>query len=162
AKFILRSPQKELLLAALSPVERPIAEKTHERVERLANTRVDYFVDESSPRSRVRALEVNATIPAMQAYSAIPANTLIQVIGRRANLPASNIEDLCGRNGSNALALYQALLGAFSAERQGQPARIALLCRRNDPQITELYYLARQFRRFGTEAEVVFPDQLSG
>jgi hypothetical protein len=162
AKFILRSPQKELLLAALSPVERPIAEKTHDRVERLANTRVDYFVDESSPRSRVRALEVNATIPAMQAYSDIAANTLIEVIGRRASLSASNIEDLCSRNGSNALALYRALLEAFSAERQGQPARIALLCRRNDPQITELYYLAHQFRRFGTEAAVVFPDQLSG
>jgi hypothetical protein len=98
----------------------------------------------------------------MQAYSDIAANSLIEIIGVRARLSASRIEDLCTRNGSNALALYQALLEAFSAERPGRPQRIALLCRRNDAQITELYYLERQFRRFGTEAEVVFPDQLSG
>jgi hypothetical protein len=54
------------------------------------------------------------------------------------------------------------LLASYAAERQGAPERIALLCRRNDAQLTEQRALASLFGEFGTEAQVVFPDELSG
>ncbi|MBX5481290.1 MAG: hypothetical protein IRZ16_05510 [Myxococcaceae bacterium] len=159
ARAILRSPDRELLLGAMSPVERRLAEATVDRLNALATTRVDYFVAGGVPY----ALEVNATIPAMQGYSDIAAQTFIEAVGRHAGLKDAAIASIAGRNGSNALALYRALLEGYAQQRGGAtPNRILLLCRRNDAQITEQRYLAARFCDFGTEAEVVHPDELSG
>jgi len=162
ARYALSGPDADSLLSAMAPVERAMVEKTYASVEHLATTRVDYFVDRDGPAARMRALEINTTIPAMQGYSEIAARSLIEVLGKQSGLPPQEVSGLCVQNGSNALALFQALVAGFLAERGKAPTRIALLSRRNDAQLTELQYLARRFDDLGTRAEVVFPDQLSG
>jgi hypothetical protein len=159
SRAVLAGPNRELLLGALSPLERQLAEATFHRATQLVTVRVDYFEQGTQPF----ALEVNATIPAMQGYSDIAAHTFLEVVGRYAGLPARQISVLQARNGSNAAALYRALLDGFARERAGRsPQRIALLCRRHDAQITEQRHLAARFTELGTEAHVVHPDELSG
>jgi hypothetical protein len=160
ARFVLGSPDRNLLAQALSPLERRIAERTYGAARRLATVRVDYFLPRNDPSPR--ALEINATIPAMQGYSDIAAESWIETVAARAGLSDAQVRRLLDLNGSNACALHQALLRAFALERGGVPRRIALLCRRHDAQITELRYLEAKFRQLGSEAEVVFPDELSG
>jgi len=81
ARFILGGPHSDVLALALSPLERRIAEKTFRAATRLATARVDYFLpgDASGPR----ALEINATIPAMQGYSDIAAQSWIEALAAR-------------------------------------------------------------------------------
>jgi len=156
---VLNGGTREVLLGALSPLERSIAERTYAQVSRLATTRVDFFVGAGGPR----ALEINTTIPAMQGYSDIAAHSFLEVVARHFNYPERAIHALLTLNGSNAMALYRALLDGYAAERKGQlPESIALLCRRNDAQLTEQRYLAERFREFGADADVVHPDEVSG
>ncbi|MBX7099159.1 MAG: hypothetical protein K1X89_15720 [Myxococcaceae bacterium] len=149
---------RELLLGGLSPLERTLAEKTAATLETLVTTRVDFFVGD-----KVQALELNATIPAMQGYSDIAAQTLIEVAARYWGAKDTFIAQAMAKNGSNALALYRALLSGYAKVRPGRtPERIALLSRRNDAQLTEQRYLCEKFREWGADADVVHPDQLSG
>lgn len=158
ARAVLAGPAKELLLGALSPLERKLAEATFERLTTLVTTRVDFFVG-----AKVRALEINATIPAMQAYSDIAANTFIEIVGRYWGLQPQVVAGLQAKNGSNAMALYRALLSGYAQVRPGKsPERIALLSRRKDAQATEQNALCERFREWGAEADIVHPDQLSG
>ena len=159
ADAVLNGSTRDVLLGALSPLERSIAERTYAQVVRLATTRVDFFVGSGGPR----ALEINTTIPAMQGYSDIAARSFLEVVARHFNYPERAIHALYSLNGSNALALYRALLAGYAAERNGKaPETIALLCRRNDAQLTEQRYLAERFREFGADADVVHPDEVSG
>ncbi len=158
AHAVLGGPNKALLLDAMSPYERHLAEHSFDNALTLVTTRVDYFVG-----AHVMALEVNATIPAMQGYSDIAANALIEIAGRFWGAPEHLIAQWQAKNGSNALALYRALLSGYAAVRPGQtPQRIALLSRRNDAQLTEQRYLCERFREWGADADVVHPDMLSG
>lgn len=159
ARAVLASPDRqEIVLGALSPLEKTLAEATFKQLETLVTTRVDFFVSE-----KVRALEVNATIPAMQGYSDIAANTFIEIVGRTWGAPDHLLASWQAKNGSNSMALYRALLNGYSKVRPGRtPERIALLSRRNDAQLTEQKYLCERFREWGAEADVVHPDQLSG
>lgn len=155
---VLKGAASELVAGALSPLERTLALKTYEATRTLVTTRVDYFVGQS-----LRALELNATIPAMQGYSDIAAHAFIEIVGRYWGASPDLIAKWQASNGSNALALYRALLSGYAQVRPGQtPKRIALLCRRNDAQITEQRYLCERFRDWGADADVVHPDQLSG
>ena len=159
ARCVLRGEHRERILGALSPLERRVAEATWEGVEALATTRVDFFVSGGVPY----ALEVNATIPAMQGYSDMAAGAFLDVVGRHAGLDAGAILALKEQNGSNAAALLEALLSGYAAQRDGAaPRRILLLCRKNDAQLSEQRYLAARFSALGVEAEVVHPDELSG
>jgi len=159
SRAVLAGPDRELLLGALSPLERRLAEATFHRVTHLATVRVDYFERGGRPFG----LEVNATIPAMQGYSDIAAHTFLEVVGRHAGLSPRQVSLMQQRNGSNAAALYRALLEGFARERGGRaPTRMALLCRRNDAQFTEQCHLAARFTELGTEAHPVHPDELSG
>lgn len=158
AHVVLAGPAKAMLLDGMSPLERTLALATFERARQLATTRVDFFVG-----ARVQALELNATIPAMQGYSDIAAHTLLEMVGKHWRASPQEIARLQAANGSNALALYRALLSGYAQVRPGQsPRTIALLCRRNDAQLTEQRYLCERFRDFGADADVVHPDQLSG
>lgn len=159
SRHVLGSTEYQaLVLDGLSPLERELAIATFARLTTLVTTRVDFFVG-----AQVSALEVNATIPAMQGYSDIAANTFLEVVGREWKAPDHIIAKWQARNGSNALALYRALLSGYAQVRPGKtPERIALLSRRNDAQVTEQRYLCERFRDFGADADVVHPDQLSG
>ncbi len=156
ARATVGGPARDLLLSALSPLERSVAEATWNTPLPLATTRVDYFVSE-----RPWALELNATIPAMQGYSDIAAETFLRRVGAHLGASAEVVERLVSKNHSNSAALLSALQAAFRAHRGGEPRRIALLCRRNDAQITEQRFLCERFRALGTDADVVHPDELS-
>lgn len=159
ARWALEGELREELLGMLSPLERALTERTYRQLTRLVNTRVDFFVSGGRPH----ALEVNATIPAMQGYSDIAARTFLEVVGRHFRYPERALPALLALNGSNALALYRALIDGYAAEREGRlPDTVAILCRRNDAQITELRYLAERFREFGADADVVHPDEVGG
>lgn len=153
--------RRDQVLDGLSPLEKELATKTFESLEMLVTTRVDFFG--SGEGAQVKALEVNATIPAMQGYSDIAANTLLEVVGRFWGAPDHVIAGWQSRNGNNSMALYRALLQGYGKVRPGKsPERIALLSRRNDAQLTEQNYLCERFREWGAEADIVHPDQLSG
>jgi hypothetical protein len=159
SRAVLKNEERsELVLGGLSPLEKGFAATTFEDLETLVTTRVDFFVSD-----HVSALEVNATIPAMQGYSDIAANTFLEVVGRTWGAPDHVIAGWQAKNGSNALALYRALLSGYAKVRPGKsPERIALLSRRNDAQLTEQKYLLERFREWGADADIVHPDQLSG
>lgn len=150
--------RRDLVLNGLSPLERSLAEATFEQLSTLATARVDFFVGDN-----VNALEVNATIPAMQGYSDIAANTFIETVGRHYGAPDHLLAKWMGNNGSNALALYRSLLSGYAKVRPGRsPERLAMLVRRNDAQLTEQRYLLERFREWGADADLVYPDELSG
>ena len=157
AQYLLASERKEWILGALSGLERRIIESTWRDVRVLATTRVDYFLNEAN---EAKALELNATIPAMQGYSDIAATSFIEVVGKHAGLSQAKIEDLKNENGSNARALFDALQMGHLGKRGRKAESILLLCRRNDAQISEQRYLCEKFREWGVDAEVVFPDEL--
>lgn len=156
ARAALGGSDASLIVPGLSPLEAHYAQTQGDRLEKLITTRVDFFIGKT-----VAALEVNATIPAMQAYSDIAAHTFIETVGGKAGLPARDIERLKVQNGSNALALLAALKTAYAAHRDGRvPERIALLSRRNDAQVTEQRSLAATWTAAGIESVVVHPDEL--
>ena len=157
ANHTLASPRlREHLTSALSPLELRFAEGGP--LSTLATARVDFFEG-----ATLQALEVNSTIPAMQGYSDIAANTFIEVVAAAAGASPEKLARLQSANGSNAKALLEALSHGYARIRRGaEPHRIALLCRRGDAQITEQRALARAFTSAGVEAMVVHPDELSG
>ena len=66
-ELIERRPEKaKLLFRHLSPLESEALAARWREAEELLHSRIDWFVDRDGS---VRALEVNATIPAMQVYS---------------------------------------------------------------------------------------------
>ena len=158
SRWVLTGERAGLVLDGLSPLERELAKGTFARLSTLVTTRVDFFVGKT-----VSALEVNATIPAMQGYSDIAATTFLEEVGRAWGAPEATIAGWQAQNGSNAQALCQALLAGYRRSARGRRrARIALLCRRNDAQLTEQRYLCERFREWGADADVVYPDELSG
>lgn len=165
ARAVLRGADKELLLGALSPLERALAERYGTTTETLATTRVDYFIGQgptdSGSGGHPWALELNATIPAMQGYSDIAAQAFLEHVGRHFGLSPFERESLVSRNGSNADALHTALVGGYQKARGRPPERVALLSRPHDAQLTEQRHLAERFSSMGTEARVVHPAQLA-
>ncbi len=158
AQTVVQGPERAWLLDSLGPVERRIVQKASAALAGLAIARVDFFA-----ARRLWALELNATIPAMPGYSDIAAGSYIQAAGELAGLSRETLAHLQAANGSNVAALYQALLQGYARVRGGAlPGRLAVLCRRADAQLTEVTYLVQQFRALGTEAHVVYPDELSG
>ncbi len=146
---------RELLLAGLSPLERQTAELTSATSSTLVTSRVDFI--------NGKALEINATIPAMQGYSDIATQTFLDVVGRFWRVPPPVIAELQAGLGSNSRALHQALLAGYQTLRPGRaPHAIGLLCRRFDAQHSELIWLRDRFRELGSDADVIYPDQLAG
>jgi len=158
SRAVLRGLDRDVVFNGLSPLEQRMADATFERLDTLVTTRVDFFVGDA-----VKALELNATIPAMQAYSDIAAHTFLEVVGRHFGATEAQLEAWKTQNGSNAKALFDALMAGYAKVRPARrPSRIALLSRRHDAQLTEQRALCARFNALGVEAEVVHPDQLSG
>ncbi|OGQ14504.1 MAG: hypothetical protein A2138_20405, partial [Deltaproteobacteria bacterium RBG_16_71_12] len=143
------------LLGALSPLEAELA--ALRPVTLLATTRVDFLEG-----ATLQALELNATIPAMQGYSDIAAQAFFDVVGAAAGASEPTIARWRAANGSNARALFDALCAGYARVRPGRaPTRAALLCRRHDAQLSELCHLRDRVRSFGLDADIVYPDQLA-
>lgn len=156
ARAMIEDPQlRPLVLDGLSPLERAFARSEPPGV--LATTRVDFF----EAAGVLKALEINATIPAMQGYSDIAAAAFLDVAGDLAGVSLATIEGWKARNGSNARALFDALRAGFRlVHPDREPTRIGILCRRHDAQLSELRFLAGRFTAFGIDAVVLHPDQL--
>jgi hypothetical protein len=145
-ELIERRPEKaRLLFRHLSPLETAALESRWREAEELLHSRVDWFVDREG---RVRALEVNATIPAMQIYSDAAVRGWVQAV-------APERAQIARRNPANAAWLVDALLTA--AQRRQKPLDVQLLHRDRDPQITEVQVLAGMLRERGVEARTCTP-----
>jgi hypothetical protein len=145
AAWRLAAGDRDALLEALGPAERRLVTATAGQTA-LAVARVDFLGDS--------ALEVNATIPAMQGYSDIAAASWLAQFA--CDAPAA-----VAANGSNADALLDVLLDLHARQRGGSVQRLGLLCRRHDAQRTELDHLARRFAQRGFDVRVLHPDELS-
>ncbi len=153
SRALFRGEVRDVVRPHLSPLERRLAEAEGASMQRLAVTRTDFFDGGS-----LRALELNSTIPAMQAYSDIAAQSWVEFHAGRLGLdPAPFV----GALPSNTRALYDALCGWWRQELGTDPASIAVLVRRRDAQITEVEWLVRAWSGFGTETFVVYPDELT-
>ena len=147
--FERRPERARLLFRHLSPMESAALATRWREAEELLHSRVDWFVDEGG---RVRALEVNATIPAMQVYSDAAARGWAEAV-----TPART--QALQRNPHNATWLIDALLVA--ARHRARPPSIQLLHRDGDPQITELRALAALLRDRGIDARTCTPADIA-
>ena len=120
--------------------------------------RVDFLVprDGGAPR----ALELNATIPAMPAYADLAAHAWLRAAARARGLPPRVGRDLVAACGSHMEALRETLT-AFHRSRAGGRERpsMALVARPGDAQIGELERLAAHFRQMGHRAETLVPAE---
>ncbi|HUJ24661.1 MAG TPA: hypothetical protein VLW85_01495 [Myxococcales bacterium] len=144
-----RPEKARLLWGHLAPLETEALHGRWREAESLLHSRIDWFVDAGG---QVRALEVNATIPAMQVYSDAAARGWAEAVapGRSAAL---------ARNFSNAKWLLDALL--LAAQHREQPLRVQLLHREGDPQVTELTGLAGLLNDRGIEARTCTPKDVA-
>src|SRR6185312_10763967 len=153
---MLAGPERAIILDALFPFERTCIESAG-LAQRLATVRADLFVGARG----AQALELNATIPAMQGYSDIAARAFLEAVGPELGLDAKAIDAAVSANGENARALFDALQ-AFCRARSGKPfERVALVHRPQDAQLSELRYLARRWEQLGVRALVIEVGELA-
>jgi hypothetical protein len=119
--------------------------------------RVDFLLPEGG--GPPRALELNATIPAMPAYADLASHAWLRAAGRAKGLAPRAREALVAACGSHMENLRVALV-EFHRARGGRGSRpsIALVARPGDAQIGELRRLAAHFRQMGHRAENLLPD----
>ena len=121
-------------------------------------SRVDFLVpcDGGWPR----ALELNATIPAMPAYADLAAHSWLRAAARARGMTAGQERELIAACGSHMEALRETLV-AFYRWRGGTRERpsIALVARPGDAQIGELRRLAEHFRQMGHDACNLVPAE---
>jgi hypothetical protein len=120
--------------------------------------RVDFLVPEGG--GPPRALELNATIPAMPAYADLAAHAWIRAAARARGRTPREEGALVAACGSHMERLREALVAVYRA-RGGTRERpsIALVARPGDAQLGELRRLAEHFRQMGHEARNLVPDE---
>ena len=118
--------------------------------------RVDFLVPEAG--GAPKALELNTTIPAMQAYADLAAHGWIRAAAARRGLPPWTAEALVARCGSHMEALRETLVHFYRVRggKREHPS-IALVARPGDAQLPEQRRLAEHFRRQGHHAETLLP-----
>ncbi len=120
--------------------------------------RVDFLVPEGG--GAPRALELNATIPAMPAYADLAAHSWLRAAAAARGLTPRQASELVSACGSHMESLRQALSAAYQA-RGGARARpsIAIVSRPGDAQIGELRRLEAHFRAQGHRVENLLPTE---
>jgi hypothetical protein len=120
--------------------------------------RVDFLVPEGG--GPPRALELNATIPAMPAYADLAAFSWVRAAAAERGMAPRRAGALVAACGSHMERLREALV-AFYRSRGGTRERpsIALVARPADAQVGELRRLAAHFRQMGHAAENLLPAQ---
>jgi hypothetical protein len=118
--------------------------------------RVDFLVPEAG--GAPKALELNATIPAMQAYADLATHGWIRAAAARRGLPPWTANALVAQTGSHMEALRETLVHYYRV-RGGEKEHpsIALVARPGDAQIAEQRRLAEHFRQMGHLAETLQP-----
>jgi hypothetical protein len=120
--------------------------------------RVDFLLPEGG--GAPRALELNATIPAMPAYADLAAHAWLRAAARARGRTEREANALVSACGSHMERLREALVAAYRL-RGGSKARpsIAIVSRPGDSQIGELRRLEAHFRAQGHEVQNLLPDQ---
>jgi hypothetical protein len=120
--------------------------------------RVDFLVPETG--GAPRALELNATIPAMPAYADLASHSWLRAAAAARGLPPREAEALVAACGSHMERLRVALCDFHRARGGAGPLpSIALVARPGDAQIGELRRLAAHFRQMGHRAENLTPTE---
>jgi hypothetical protein len=151
-----RAPLRRRLFGAFTPLEAEALERTWRLAADLVTVRVDFLVEASG---RARALEVNATIPAMQGYSDAIAAAFIRAVGGARGLGDGPTEALIDANGRNSDDLLDSLLAHH--QRLGgrvDGLSIAIIARAGDAQYGELQHYVRRFAARGHRAFIATPD----
>ncbi len=120
--------------------------------------RVDFLAPEGG--GAPRALELNATIPAMPAYADLAAFSWIRAAARARGRTPREENALVAACGSHMERLREAIAAVYRS-RGGTRERpsIALVARPGDAQIGELRRLAAHFRQMGHEAANLVPAE---
>ena len=120
--------------------------------------RVDYLVPAAG--GAPRAIELNATIPAMPAYADLAAHGWLRAAARARGRSEREAGELVAACGSNMERLREALVAAYRA-RGGGKARpsIAIVARPGDSQVGELRRLEAHFRAPGHEVRNLLPAE---
>jgi len=118
--------------------------------------RVDFLVPEAG--GDPKALELNATIPAMQAYADLATHGWIRAAAARRGLPPWTANALVAQCGSHMEALRETLVHYYRV-RGGEKEHpsIALVARPGDAQIAEQLRLAEHFRQMGHQTKTLQP-----
>lgn len=146
--LIERRPEKaRLLFHHLSPLEQDALAARWQEAEELLISRVDWFVDAAG---NARALEVNATIPAMPVYSDAAVQGWAEAVRPGRSVAA---------NPHNAAWLIDALLRV--SRHRAQPVSVQILHRSGDPQRTELLALVELLRARGVDARTCTPEDVA-
>ncbi len=107
-----------------------------------------------------RALELNATIPAMSGYADLVTHAWIRAAARARGLTPRRASELVAASGSRMEDLRRALVD-FHVSRGGRKARpsIAVVARPGDAPIGELRRIAAHFRQMGHEVANLVPTE---
>ena len=149
---------REALLGPFSGLEREAMELLLPEAPCPAvMARVDFLRAEEGPP---RALELNATIPAMPGYADLAASSWLRAAAAERGMTPRQAGALVAACGSHMERLREALV-AFHRARGGTRARpsIALVARPGDAQIGELRRIAEHFRQMGHEAANLVPAE---
>ncbi|ABS27767.1 hypothetical protein [Anaeromyxobacter sp. Fw109-5] len=124
----------------------------------VLHARVDFLVPEGG--GAPRALELNATIPAMSGYADLAAHAWIRAAAAARGKPPREVEALVARCGSHMERLREVLV-AYYRSRGGTRERpsVALVARPGDAQLGELRRLAAHLRQMGHRAENLVPAE---
>jgi hypothetical protein len=119
--------------------------------------RVDFLIPEGG--GAPRALELNATIPAMPAYADLAAHSWLRAAAAARGWTPRAAGELVAACGSHMERLREALVAAYRL-RGGAKARpsIAIVSRPGDAQIGELRRLEAHFRAQGHRVENLLPE----
>jgi hypothetical protein len=146
------------LYRSFTSLEKAVLAQGPARLFQVATARVDYFID---PAGRARALELNATIPAMQGYSDLIAHGWVRAVARERGLSTAVTERLVAATGSNTVELLASVLAHYRA-RGGRAERpsILIVSRRGDAQLGELLHYERRWREAGHRVQHVWVDEV--
>jgi hypothetical protein len=141
-----RQPLLERLYEGLTGLEMVVSKHEPEVFWGHATIRMDLFWHQDA----IKVIEVNCTIPAMQAYSDNVFGAWTNA-GGEAESESNNVGELL----NSLLSLYRGDGGMLSRPR------IAILHRQGDSQLGELLWLKREWSRMGFETLLATPETLS-
>ena len=163
ARMLIEGPRdtrRALVFAPLSDFERDTMEHTYRHAEHLATARVDFLVGTDN---EARALEINATIPAMQGYADAVASAYLRALGELRGVSAEIVDAAIEANGRNSDDLLESLLANHrqAGGRSDGPQRIAIVSRAGDSQGGELDHYVRRWTDRGHLPMRVTPNDIT-
>ena len=152
------------LFARFTPLEMAFLRRHPDALGRVASARIDFFQAPGgfeAPGGGPVALEINATIPAMQGYSDILSQGWLARVAACRGGSRAEVDALVARETSNTSQLLDSLLAHYrlAGGRAVHPA-LAIVSRRGDAQLAELRHYESVFAQRGHRALQVYDDEL--